>query len=426
MRVAPKIGYDNDVKHAYREQVWNAFSKAVDDMRADQTGTMKAVIMPSSEGIEIEVALSKGLREDQIVCVDRSAAVIATSKWRKKYPGVNFFACDVGKVGHKIKHRKWVVRAANLDLCGNFSDDTIDAVQGFIRFTPIHESFAIGVTVAKGREGSALTRLIKTRNAGDRVVSDDRLQTLFDIIPEFQSYKKQLASENVYRSASTPMTWCVLDCEHVNVQRRRDEAARLAKQAEIDRTIANGFRPFFECFGLRDDDSDLTDSILLNRDAFIAADPIIEKLSATNLGRDLYHHICSRFHNTGRLHWFHSNVMWADGPHTDRIVIGKIIDFLKWSGWSDFDCNDGSRLKLTDLWFDANRTTLAYWAAAKLDDRIAHLPFDKKFVKMGRVRNERDKVFEKTYARNRQLITWLECMLSGEKRMLTFEPCEPR
>ena len=239
-RIAPKAGYNTAIKANYRDQVWDAFAPGVADIVADTTGTLKAVIMPSAEGLEIEVALARGLREDQIVCVDRSAAVIATSKWRKRWPGVKFFASEVSAVGEKIAKAGWSVRVANLDLCGNFSDDTIDAVRGFLSGAPLAAVAALSVTIAKGREGSALTSLLKAKGFAG-AVTDARMGALFHMagVATTDDQDVQTVAEGAYTSGRQPMAWCVVELKDLTyfravAQRQRDlELSPLLELAAI-------------------------------------------------------------------------------------------------------------------------------------------------------------------------------------------------
>ena len=235
--IAPKAGYDTDIKAKYREQVWDAFAPGVAGIIADTTGTLKAVIMPSAEGLEIEVALSRGLREEQIVCVDRSAAVIATSKWRKRWPDVKFFASEVSAVGDKIAKAGWAVRVANLDLCGNFSDDTIDAVRGFLSGAPLAPVAEMAVTIAKGREGSALTSLLKAKGFSEDI-KDARMGALFHLTGLETSRDREFRAiaEGAYTSGRQPMAWCVAqlkDSSYFNAMAERERAIQIAPLMDL-------------------------------------------------------------------------------------------------------------------------------------------------------------------------------------------------
>lgn len=214
MRKAPKNGYDNGVKADYRNRVWASFENAVSDIQRDETNTLKALIMPSAEGLEIETALDAGLQEQDIICVDRSAAVIATSKWRKIYPNIKFFASEIAEVGEKIARKGWKVRVANLDLCGNFSDDTIDAVRGFLQDAPWDRRVTFALTIAKGREGSALTTLLKSIGAQEKTgLNEPRMAVLFTLFGDDLQNLGLLSvlDQDCYTSGRNPMTWAVFN-----------------------------------------------------------------------------------------------------------------------------------------------------------------------------------------------------------------------
>jgi hypothetical protein len=200
---APKGGYDTDVKNEYRVAVWGAIAPRViaslDDERA------VCVIMPSREGLEIDVAVSRGIPPEKILCVDQSAAVIATSKWRKRWPQCRFFASKVSAVGEKMKKAGMVAVAANLDLCGNFSDETLFEVDTFLKTAPLSDSACIAVTMMKGREGSVTSRLLD-RLGAERAFDEKRLNALFFETSFVLSAWEKL-TEGAYKANGMPVAY---------------------------------------------------------------------------------------------------------------------------------------------------------------------------------------------------------------------------
>ena len=209
---SPRLGYDNPEKQKYRECVWEHLLTGWDVAKHDSRSHV--MIMPSKEGCEIEYILKLGIPEDRIIAIDKSAAVIATSKWRKRFPSVKFFAVSVGEAAKKIRAKGYVLAAANLDYCTNFSLDFVDQTKSFINSAPKFSSFRFAVTVAKGREGAALTLMLKrfAKGHSDKF-KEPRLSAMF-ALTDITGYG--LCKEGMYTSGRNPMAWGVfklLKCE---------------------------------------------------------------------------------------------------------------------------------------------------------------------------------------------------------------------
>lgn len=206
--IMPSTNYQSGAKQKYRNEIWSELS------RYYKPGTI-AVIMPARGCEEIEVAISYGVKEEDIFCFDASAAVIATSKWRKKYPNIMFAACSLGKLSDKIEKLKKPVSVANFDLCGNVAGDSVDEVDGFLCSGVMLQKCAFAINIAKGREGRTLLRVLKSLNAAknidcDRMIAFCSISRFFvdgskDLDPIIISCKKQ----GNYRENKTPMTWAV-------------------------------------------------------------------------------------------------------------------------------------------------------------------------------------------------------------------------
>lgn len=190
---APKSGYDHPVKESYRTAVWDALLK-------DYTGTGDVLIMPSREGLEIDLLISRGVPADKIVAVDKSAAVIATSVWRKKHPHVRFHTTTVGAFHRKQKNP---VELANLDFCSNFNMGLVEEVGSFFRNTYRVKGMAFAVTVLRGREGPVTVELIKHLGFPD--AGDVRISALFGLSSP-SMVLENLAVGNYIMSRS-PMVW---------------------------------------------------------------------------------------------------------------------------------------------------------------------------------------------------------------------------
>lgn len=207
-RIAPSAGYATPEKAGYRHAVWDA-ALGNDGLPPDG----KILILPSSEGAEIEVAISHGVDEERIICVDRSAAVIATSQWRKARPNIRFHACDIGTVGRKLDASCDLIGFANLDLCGQVSAETVDQIKTFLDTCPFHNEFKLAITVAKGREGAALAQLMRRAKIGNVQASCDRIRALLAMVGLTNEINRtvRVVAEGSYVSGRHPMTWVVLE-----------------------------------------------------------------------------------------------------------------------------------------------------------------------------------------------------------------------
>jgi len=207
---APSVGYDTDAKDAYRKQVWAALIPSWELTKHDERSHV--LIMPSREGLEIPLLISLGVPEDRIVAVDKSAAVIATSKWRKLYPGVKFFSSTIGECGKKIEAKKWVICAANLDFCSNFCESIISEYSGFLNCPRFPEA-RIAITIAKGREGKALVAMLRRFSQELVSIQEPRLAAL--LACSGHQSEQIVWAQGKYTSNMNPMAWLVLSNNYV-------------------------------------------------------------------------------------------------------------------------------------------------------------------------------------------------------------------
>jgi hypothetical protein len=117
-RIAPKGGYDFARKRDYRRKVWATFR---DRLKTDNIPVAEshALLMPSLEGAEIEVALNAGFREKNLHVVDMNPAIVATLK--RRYPQVNTYGCSAGRAMGRIARSGVRLRCANFDFTGRHS-----------------------------------------------------------------------------------------------------------------------------------------------------------------------------------------------------------------------------------------------------------------------------------------------------------------
>lgn len=154
-RRGPKTGYNFDAKAEYRENVWKCFSENIADVK-------KAIVvfLPSKEGLEIPVALKYGFKEENLIAIDENPALIASAKWRKKYPKIKCYGSKVSRAFQRMSNDGVKINAANLDFCNNISAELIDEIYKTLDFGYFDKSFLISVTILKGREPKPTNSLL--------------------------------------------------------------------------------------------------------------------------------------------------------------------------------------------------------------------------------------------------------------------------
>jgi hypothetical protein len=202
---SPRDGYDTPEKQKYRADVWTyllpAWELAKNEPRAH------ILLMPSREGLEIKHVLSLGIPQEKIIAIDKSAAVIATSKWRKDYPDVKFFAVTVGNCGEKIRKNGYVIAAANLDFCANFCDGLVSEYANFRDSCPQFNITRTAITIAKGREGKALVSMIKAFASEMEAYAEPRMAALMACAN--RKMEHVIWGQGSYVSGKNPMAWSV-------------------------------------------------------------------------------------------------------------------------------------------------------------------------------------------------------------------------
>ena len=186
--------------------------KVIPILEEDQNA--KVLLLPSKEGLEIDVAIKHGINPNQIIAIDENPALLAHAKWKNKIPKENRFGCKVSKIGEKIEAKGWYFIGANLDFCNTFSKELIEELNDFFKKSPIHKQFSFCVTMAKGRESKALFLLLKHINSPD-IFKSDRLSALYEMMDLQLHYKNRLIYkdllsldfEKTYISSRVPMIY---------------------------------------------------------------------------------------------------------------------------------------------------------------------------------------------------------------------------
>jgi hypothetical protein len=107
----------------------------------------RVLILPSSEGMEIDVAKGHGIRESNIWICDRNAAIVATLK--RRYPHVHTLGVEVLKAFERCEDRGITFHFMNLDLCGTLPMVEERAVHAWRVMEP---GSLLAVTWQKGRD----------------------------------------------------------------------------------------------------------------------------------------------------------------------------------------------------------------------------------------------------------------------------------
>jgi|AntAceMinimDraft_13_1070369.scaffolds.fasta_scaffold25600_2 hypothetical protein len=227
--IAPSCGYQTPKKQKYREDVWAALLPAwVESQHDDRSHVL---VMPSSGGEEIDYIVGLGIPPERIIAVDRSAAVIATSKWRKAHPTVKFFTSEIGDVWRKIDKLGAVIVAANLDFCTNFSDQLISQYASFCKNTTSFDCTRIAVTLAKGREGRALTAMVKAFAPHSKTISDPRVAALMACAEVDSGI---IWGQGEYVNNKSPMTWFVSSLIYLATRAKADHLQELRDIKPLD------------------------------------------------------------------------------------------------------------------------------------------------------------------------------------------------
>jgi len=207
IRRAPRAGYDFGAKRQYRREVWRFLATHCPVPRSQA----QALLLPSSEGDEIEVALNVGFREPNLHIVDRNAAIVATLK--RRYPLIHTYGVAVARAALRIKSGS--IHVANLDLCSNISPSWFMSAYAVGR--GMAHGGVLAATYLKGRDPivSGTIRRSKDDHCGridcegplvcsrSAIEDDDRASIASDLL----GLARAPFRRGEYQSHVSPMAW---------------------------------------------------------------------------------------------------------------------------------------------------------------------------------------------------------------------------
>jgi hypothetical protein len=144
-RIGPATGYNGGRKRHYRRDVWATFRRALPIPRA----AAHALLMPSSEGDEVNVAIANGFRESHLHLVDDNPAIAAHLK--RRFRRATCHGVNVVAAAERLARQGERLDVANLDLCG-CTDGVERIVREFIETDVMSDQSVIAVTLLRGRE----------------------------------------------------------------------------------------------------------------------------------------------------------------------------------------------------------------------------------------------------------------------------------
>lgn len=154
-RRAPIDGYSFGNKRQYRREVWATFRRVC----CGSLATSHALLMPSAEGEEIEVALNNGFREHNLHVVDDNPAIVAHLK--RRYPRLNTYGSRVSRASERIKKLGVKLSAANLDMCSQLSAPIESEIRAFVDNDVLVDGACVAVTILRGREQGESRDLVR-------------------------------------------------------------------------------------------------------------------------------------------------------------------------------------------------------------------------------------------------------------------------
>lgn len=148
-RSAPIGGYEFGAKRHYRRNVW-ATIRRICQRLAIPRGSAHALLMPSIEGTEIEVAMQAGFKEQHLHVVDRNPAIVAHLK--RRFPKINAYGVELETACSRLAKKGVDLRVANLDFCSYVNRDVIAAVEAARACIGRANKGCVAVNVLRGRE----------------------------------------------------------------------------------------------------------------------------------------------------------------------------------------------------------------------------------------------------------------------------------
>jgi hypothetical protein len=157
IRQAPKTGYNFGNKRQYRRTVWADASRFLRSRR----NSAQVLLMPSIEGDEIDVAQSKGFRQQNMHVVDKNPAIVAHLK--RRYPLINTYGRDIVAALKLMGDRGVLLDFVNLDLCSTIESIKPKLYEIGSMFTPFSLHHKIYITIQRGREKNLDSMIDQTR-----------------------------------------------------------------------------------------------------------------------------------------------------------------------------------------------------------------------------------------------------------------------
>ncbi len=230
MRRAPADGYDKGPKRQYRRDVWKHLADGR-GLRSER----HALLMPSLEGDEVEVALSKGFREDHLHVVDSNPAIVATL--RRRFPLINTYGVTAARACERIAAKGVRLGAANFDFTGCVSVALRAECRAIARSGALGSFCRVAFTFLRARERAGVVDGMRrvARAASDSPWSSAYGPNPMGQIADFAAAKGISLAEvdagratflalelcyerawrpvkvGCYRIAQSPMMFCVLD-----------------------------------------------------------------------------------------------------------------------------------------------------------------------------------------------------------------------
>lgn len=148
-RRAPEAGYRFGTKAQWRRTSWKTHRDEV-MFTWGTRAEAHCLLMPSIEGIEVDVALANGFRQRNLHVSDYSAGICADLK--KRYPLITTYSGDVYLACERIAKKGIKLSVASLDLTGCLSKQTTSTLGLCVESGCFMDGAVIGVNVLRGRE----------------------------------------------------------------------------------------------------------------------------------------------------------------------------------------------------------------------------------------------------------------------------------
>lgn len=206
-----EIEYNSYAKKIYRDRIWTVFKDLVLTPEFLKDPKQVVLLLPSSNGEEIEVALNKGFPLEKLVTIDENPQMKWYSTWGEKYPKIKFYGCMARYVRSRIKEDNLIIKAANLDFCNNFSFELMNQVRGFCHSYEMFEgNLILAVTVSKGREPKRATSamnklLLESQNSK---IQEKRISALITAVGD---PNPKIIDQGIYTNQRFAMAWGMFD-----------------------------------------------------------------------------------------------------------------------------------------------------------------------------------------------------------------------